>query len=81
MEIVATVKRGQYAGKSLFPHKHKDGTYVVSSTRFEKDYIYVHTLEEVKNHILEGFSVRMSNPSEGINASSLIAPSAITVNP
>ena len=81
MKIEALVKRGQHIGKKLYPHLHKDGAYVVSMTRFEKDYIRVFTMEDVKNHISKGYSVRMSNPTAGISASSLMAPSGITVNP
>ncbi len=80
MKICALVKRGQHMGKMLLPHRHKDGMYVVSETRFEKDYIRVKTLEEVRKYISDGYSVRMSNPDEGVSASSLIAPSAIYVS-
>lgn len=27
------------AGKPLYPHRHKDGKYVASHTRFEADYV------------------------------------------
>lgn len=37
----AFVSRGTKTGEFLFPHKHEDGTYVVSKTRFEDDYVRV----------------------------------------
>jgi hypothetical protein len=80
MNIYALVKRGKHEGKMLLPHRHKDGMYVVSATRFEKDYIRVETLDEVLKYISEGYSARMSNLDEGVAAASLIAPSAISVS-
>ena len=80
MEIIAKVVRGKNIGVPLRPHLHSDGTYVVSNTRFEKDYIRTTNLKEVAAHIKKGFSVRMSNPEFGVSAASLISPGAITVN-
>jgi hypothetical protein len=80
MEIVAKVTRGKNAGVVVRPHLHKDGMYVVSKTRFESDYIRVASLGEVATHIAEGYSVRMSNPKEGVTATSLISSGAITVS-
>ena len=37
----AFVARGPKTGTLLYPHKPRDGSYVVSMTRFEKDYIKV----------------------------------------
>ena len=79
MKITAKIVRGKNAGTILYPHLHKDGMFVVSKTRFENDYIRVADLNEVATHISDGYKVRMSNPAEGITASSLIAPSAISV--
>lgn len=80
MKITAKIVRGENAGTLLYPHLHKDGMFVVSKTRFENDYIRVADLNEVGTHIANGYKVRMSNPAEGITASSLIAPSAIFVS-
>jgi hypothetical protein len=41
MKIQYTVKRGKNIGVVCEPHKHQNGKYVVSKTRFEVDYIYV----------------------------------------
>ena len=79
MKIIAQVKRGKYAGTSLHPHRHNDGAYVVSLTRFEKDYVRVENLEAVAAYVKKGFSVRMSNVAEGIHATSLIASSSISL--
>lgn len=79
MEITAKVVRGKNAGTLLYPHLHKDGMFVVSKTRFERDYIRLADLHEVASYIADGYKVRMSNLTEGVTASSLIAPSAISV--
>jgi hypothetical protein len=79
MEIFAKVVRGKNIDVPLRPHLHSDGTYVVSMTRFEKDYIRTANLREVAAHIKQGYSVRMSNPEFGVAAASLISPGAITV--
>jgi len=80
MQIFSRIARGKNAGTLLYPHLYGDGMYVVSETRFEKDYIRIATLVDVRKYISEGYSVRMSNPVEGIKAASLIAPSAISVS-
>ena len=75
----AVVQRGKAVGTILYPHVHKDGHYVVSPTRYEKDYIRVRSLEEVKEHLRRGFSVRMSNPNQANHrAPSLVAPSSVS---
>ena len=79
MEIVAKVIRGKNSGVVVRPHLHKDGMYVVSKTRFERDYVRVANLKEVVFHIADGFSVRMSNRKNGVLAPSLIRPGAISV--
>lgn len=42
------VSRGKEEGIVLTPHKHEDGKYVASMSRFEKDYIYVDSLRELQ---------------------------------
>lgn len=79
MKITARITRGKNAGKLLHPHLHKDGMYVVSKTRFEKDYIRLEYLHEIASHIAAGYSLRMSNQEEGVLAASLINPTAISV--
>lgn len=79
MKISAIVKRGSNAGSLLFPHLHADSMYVVSKSRFECDYIRLANLHEVASHIKDGYSVRMSNPNEGVLAASLISPASISV--
>lgn len=78
MKIIAKVARGKNAGTLIYPHLHADGMYVVSKTRFKRDYIRLANLHGVVTHIAEGYKVRMSNPTKGITASSLITPSAIS---
>ena len=79
LKITAKVATGKKSGTLLYPHLHADGMYVVSKTRFKRDYIRFVSLHEVFAHISEGYKVRMSNPKEGVTASSLIAPNAISV--
>ncbi|MDF4259452.1 hypothetical protein P7M41_24090 [Vibrio parahaemolyticus] len=51
------------AGKPLYPHKHKDGMYVASHSRFEADYVRVENLEQLQALVQLGYGARMSNPS------------------
>lgn len=73
----AFVSRGQHAGELLYPHRHKDGSYVVSKSRFERDYIREPDPDALIGWLEKGFSLRMSNPDAGINEASLIKPGAI----
>ncbi|MDR6190598.1 hypothetical protein QE372_002913 [Agrobacterium pusense] len=73
----AFVSRGANMGQILFPHAHEDGTYVVSKTRFEDDYIRISDSGEILPWLEKGYCLRMSNPDEGIRAPSLIAPESI----
>ncbi len=77
LSMHAFVLRGPKSGTMLHPHLHKDGTYVVSMTRFEKDYVHLADLDEVLGWLEKGYRLRMSNKSGGIPAPSLIAPEAI----
>ena len=47
-------------GEIYIPHKNKEGKFVVSMSRFKKDYVYVDTYEEVVEYLRKGFSLRMS---------------------
>jgi len=74
----AVVKRGKAAGTILYPHLHDDGCYVVSLSRYEKDYIRVRSIDEVKEYLTRGYSLRMSNQNEANHRSaSLISPGSI----
>ncbi len=76
--IFAKVQRGGSAGVTLYPHKFRDGNYVVSKSRFQSDYIRLANIGEVKQYIERGYSLRMSNPSSAKHrAPSLISPSSI----
>jgi len=59
------------------PHKHEDGSYVVSKTRFEDDYVRVASESDILPWLEKGYGLRMSNPAKGIKAPSLIAPESI----
>jgi hypothetical protein len=74
----ALVRRGKAAGAVLTPHIHADGCYVVSPSRYEKDYIRIRSIDEVKEYLGRGYSLRMSNQDEANHrAPSLIAPASI----
>ncbi|MGB3875147.1 MAG: hypothetical protein WA980_04785 [Shinella zoogloeoides] len=76
-ELHAFVSRGANAGELLFPHQHEDGTYVVSKTRFEDDYVRLIRAVEILPWLEKGYGLRMSNPAKGIKAPSLIMPESI----
>jgi hypothetical protein len=77
-EIHFVVQRGKAANTILYPHLHADGCYVVSPSRFEKDYIRVRSIDEVEIYLGRGYSLRMSNQdSANHRAPSLIAPGSI----
>ncbi|MFG6083720.1 hypothetical protein ACEUZ9_005445 [Paracoccus litorisediminis] len=77
MKIFAKVSRGPQKGEIVTPHRHEDGTYVVSPTRYEKDYIRVTSLEEFALRIREGFKGRMS--CETVKGARLFSRSSIHI--
>lgn len=78
IKLQAVVKRGNAIGTVLRPHRHEDGHYVVSMTRFEKDYIRVANPDELPLWVDKGYSLRMSNPNVSNHRSpSLISPASI----
>ena len=79
IQMSARVSRGADKGVVLAPHRHSDGCYVVSPTRFEKDYIRVSSLEEVYAHYVNGLNVRMSNKTFA-KAPRLISPGSISAS-
>lgn len=79
MIIMAVVQRGKNKGKRLYPHTHEDGSFVVSPTKFERDYIRLASAGDIEGHLHRGLRLRMSNPAEGITAPSLIKPESISI--
>jgi hypothetical protein len=73
----AFVSRGEHEGVRLYPHLHEDGTYVVSLTRFARDYVRIASEADLEAWLLKGYRLRMSNINEGIPAPSLIVPTKI----
>jgi hypothetical protein len=73
----AFVSRGPNTGTILYPHKHRDGRFVVSMTRFERDYVFVDHAEELLDWLEKGYRLRMSNKDGGVAAPSLIEPGAV----
>ena len=79
-KIRYTVKRGKSVGAILTPHYHEGNYFVVSQTRFEKDYIRIKDENELLEWLLKGYSIRMSNPRYVSHRSpSLISPSSIEI--
>lgn len=77
-ELFYVIKRGKAMGTVLTPHRHADGCYVVSLTRYEKDYVRVGDEQELSDWIAKGYSVRMSNQGvESCRSPSLISPGSI----
>lgn len=75
------VKRGRSVGTILTPHLHEDNHYVVSLTRYEKDYQRVKDEKTLLDWVSKGYSVRMSNTSVKSHRSpSLITPGSIEIN-
>ena len=77
LKVHAFVSRGPKKGTILLPHRHEDGAYVVSMTRFERDYERVTNPDELLGWLEKGFRLRMSNTDAGVAAPSLIAATAI----
>ena len=77
--IEARISRGRNAGEVLVPHKHKDGTYVVSKTRFACDYIRVKDEQSIINALRSGLSLRMSG-RDPATSPSLISPDSVTID-
>lgn len=73
----AFVARGPKTGVLLYPHKHRDGSYVVSMTRFEIDYIKVAESAELLDWLEKGYRLRMSNKDAGVASPSLVEPRKI----
>lgn len=78
--ITYTCTRGLNAGKTLRPHRMKDGSYVVSTSRFAKDYQRVTTAEEIIAALRQGLSLRMS-AAPGQPASLISAEKILAENP
>jgi len=76
MKLVYTPKSGKLAGLPHVPHLNKDGLYIVSKDRFQRNYIYLNTLSEVYTYLKKGMKVRMSYKK---NAPSLISFKSIKI--
>jgi hypothetical protein len=76
-KLHAFVARGPGKGTQLFPHRHEDGAFVVSSTKFERDYVRVTDEADLLALLEAGLKLRMSNPADGASAPRLISPDRI----
>jgi len=76
--LYCVVKRGRSAGTILTPHLHKDNCFVISLTRFGKDYMRVKQESDLHEWVDKGYSVRMSSPTVKSHRSpSLICPGSM----
>jgi len=73
MTLAAFVSKGKDVGKPLHPHKHKDGMYVASHSKFAGDYLRVDTVEQLQALVEAGYGARMSNRKMGIPASYIVS--------
>ncbi|EDM64878.1 hypothetical protein PE36_12277, partial [Moritella sp. PE36] len=73
LEAFVSARSKNNADKSLYPHKHKDGMYVASHSRYEVDYVRVETVEQLQALVEVGYGARMSNPSLKVAASLIIS--------
>lgn len=79
MQITAQVSRGVHRGEMLYPHRYSNGGYVVSSSKFSRDYHFVYTLSDVRDAVHRGLSVRMSG-DKVCKSPRLISPISITIS-
>jgi len=75
--LTAIVRRGRDFGAELHPHV-SDGCHIVSSSRYEKDYVRVPVGQLLEPYLARGLRLRMSRPGR---APSLIRPDAIRGRP
>ncbi|MBX8517771.1 hypothetical protein K5D69_24130 [Pseudomonas cichorii] len=74
--MYSVISSGPDKGKRLYPHLHQDGYYVASTSRFEKDYIKVKTLDELEALVRSGYGARLK-ATDSNNAPSIITSSSI----
>ena len=79
MKIEYRVKSGSRVGSVHTPHRYADGTYVVSMTRYTRDYVHVSSLEEVLTHLDRGYRLRVSDPMTG-SSPSLVLKQSLSIS-
>lgn len=80
MKLISEVSRGPHKGLKLRPHRNRHGKLVASMTRFQRDYIFVDTEEQLDALRKKGYKIRMGGQDSGIRwAPSLINPERISV--
>lgn len=78
MDIKYTIKSGKKVGVVCGPHKTKNGTYIVSKTRFKEDYVEVSSFDEIIAYLDKGFKVRVSGITES-TAPSLVSKQSLEI--
>ena len=80
MTIYAISSRGKTKGEAMTPHKHDDGKYVVSKSRFTKDYVRLRSVDEIREYVERGYGVRMS-PAHRSGPANLFSALSIKFGP
>lgn len=73
LEAHVSARSRDNAGQPLYPHKHKDGAYVASHSRYEVDYVRVATVEQLQSLVEFGYGAMMSNPELRVAPSLIIS--------
>lgn len=83
MSTVISIEGRHKSGVVTVPHEYTrysgTGKYVVSKTKYKKDYIFCDSLDEVAAYSECGYKVRMSNPAKGINSPSGIVRKSLNI--
>jgi hypothetical protein len=74
--MYSTISIGPDKGKRLYPHLHQGGYYVASTSKFEKDYIKVKTLDELEALVRSGYGARLK-ATDSNNAPSIVKSTSI----
>lgn len=79
MKIEYRVQSGSKAGSVHTPHRCADGTYVVSKTRYVRDYVHVTSLEVVLTYLDKGYRLRVSDPVT-LSSPSLVLKQSLSIS-
>ena len=78
LPIESRVHSGELKGETQPPWRDRQGFFIASSERFEKNYIRVVDLDSLANALVAGLKVRMK--AERQTAAGLVKPESITIN-
>jgi hypothetical protein len=79
LAITYVVQKGKEAGVLLVPHRYRDGKFLASKCK-QGPHFRVGSTEELLSHMVDGHSIRMSNPETRHHRTPrLIRPQSIRV--